>query len=439
MLLTDLPRDILLEILDRLWEDSQPNFSSEEFIFRCRSMIGVGATCRALRIAALPYIYSELSLSINREALCKFLNDYKYIAAYIRKLTFTYSDRLDSLSPFLVRNVISQCTGLQTLDIICYNDSTVLDYSARMILEWLPPESIQSIECLDIMTNMGDILQCVQRVGKLSVNGDFSKLQDLKLDGRLNNRSIFDLVPNEVGSEILPQVRKLSLKTWLKETGPLGAFIAKMLPNVESLHLETVEKLAYTILSAYVDLGTRITELQIAECHPIPIGIDTTIHAISPYHLCEIIPKLSHRLTKFTIPAESPDLSPVCHCLFRNIDDWPLLVELTLSGVTGCEGLKPDLLHSAMTELARTHPGATILLERGRDLMVDIKPKGPKTIAPVEIFERLSIPFDHFYPPSPYYDEFYDHDHDFDLDVEDAMEEYFENENYEDDDYYYGY
>lgn len=432
MLLRDLPRDIHLEILDRLWEDSQAE--------GCCDMIAVGATCRALRIAALPYIYSELSLGKNTEVLCKFLNDYKHIAAYTRKLTCISSDYLDTPCPFqnLVRNVIFHCTGLQKLDIICPHRERDIDYAARTILEWLPSESRQSLECLVIKTNLTDILQCVQMIANWTANKDFCKLQDLKLDGRFTNPKFLKVTPNEVGSEVLPQVRKLSLLSWALEPEPLGAFFAKMLPNVESLYLEMAPDLAHAILSTYIGLETRIAALEINEFFT-PFSFGTTVPTIYPDHLCELIPKLSRRLTKLAISAEVPDHSSFCHRLFKNIDDWPLLVELKLNAARGCKGLEPGLLRSAMTELARTHPEARMLLEQTLHIMVDFKPEGPKYIAPVEVFERLCMSADELYPVASDGDEFDDdHEHDFDLDMEDAMEEYFENyedEDYEEDDY----
>jgi hypothetical protein len=432
MLLLDLPRDILLEILDRLWEDTQANTGHEEFITGDCSMIRVGATCRTLRIAALPYIYSDLSLSSSKRALCKFLNEYKHLTAYVRKLTFSHvSAGLDEFSLHdLLRSVVLHCTGLQQLRIECYCVTT-FNYPALMILGWLPSESRQSLEYLDIRTDLADLLQCSQRVAKWSANKDFCKLQDLKLYGHFTPEA-HDVIPNEVGSEILPQVRKLWLEIRTKEPERVGVYFAKMLPNVESLYLDMSRKLVYTVLSTYVDLKTNITVLHINES--ATSFADITPLAIEPYHLCELIPKFSRRLTKFTISADMMlEHSPFCHRLFKDIDDWPLLVELKLRAAVGCVGLKPDLLHSAMTELARTHPEATMLLEQSSDIIVNFRPKGPKYIAPVEVFERLCT--QSIDQPHPYFsdgDEF-DDDHDFDLDIEDAMEEYAENESYEDD------
>ncbi|KAI5840300.1 hypothetical protein DFP73DRAFT_559481 [Morchella snyderi] len=433
MPLLALPRDILFEILDRLWEDAQVvdngsdgNNGCEGFTSGHRSMIWVGETCRALRTAALPYIYSDVALSSKNGVLCKFLDEYKCLTTYVRKITFIYSDIMD----IPLRSVILHCTRLRQLRIQSYYE-TPSGYPELMILKWLPSESKQSLEYLEIKTDLKSLLRCSQELAKWSAVNDFCKLQDLKLYSHYTDE-VLDIIPNEARSEILPQVRKLWLGISTKEPERVGPYFAKMLPNVESLYLDVPRNLVYTIMNTYIDLKSNITVLQINGNFA-----DGTPIATEPYHLCELIPKISRKLTKFTI---STDMvfkhSPFCHHLFKDIDDWPLLVELNLEAAMGCVGLRPDLLHSAITELARTRPEARMLLKQSSDIIVNCRPKGPKYIAPVEIFEGLckqSISsIVQLHPEFSDGDES-DDEQDFEHDIEDEMEGYFDDY---DDDYY---
>lgn len=455
MPLLALPREILLEILECLSKatsDPVVEYWEQESKFKRRNMLCAGATCRTLRAASLPYIYSEVTLQESGACLLRFLYDYKYILPYIRKLTYYYHE-LCSTPPLeeLFRDVLPHCTGLHSISALGWQ-SMEYGFSAPMSLEWIPSESRQSLECLHIETGLRDMLGCLQAVAKRSMeNKEFGRLKDLRLDSVMDhetytpefNNEVLKLLDLETSGKValekLPQVRSLRLEMHAEfgfVPGP-GILFAKMLPNIECLSLNSARKVTCTILNAYIDLKTKITELNIKE----PLRVEKC-----PEHLCEIISKLSHGLSKLNISigVEVDSVSTFCHALFRNIADWPLLADLTLEADRGClqhegrAGLDPGLMHHAMTELIRTHPQVRILLKQGAVALVDCE-EGLKYIAPVEAFENLLIPPE---IPGPLSEINFDLDIDFDdndyeHDIEDTIEDYYSGQGDFDDDINY--
>lgn len=247
------------------------------------------------------------------------------------------------------------------------------------LLGYLPTSSKQSIKTVIFHgLPLGGLLAHFKRM----LGGDFNSLQTVKMqscdvcnpyDVRRHREEQTQLMKDLLlhASAESPGALK-SIRSFLfdapfpyrltEETG-VGACFANAMPNLKSLFMITSSDVIYGALSAYADLGSQLTELTLTASYPSSSsGPRANPQRDTPQrnHFCEIISRLSRKLTKFAVHGTSE--MRICHTLFAP-KNWPSLELLNIRCLLGCEGIKPDILQSELEGLTRNRPGAALFME----------------------------------------------------------------------------
>lgn len=414
MSLLSLPCELIQDIIAQVFiSDSEAYPDTHPF---SPNILSLSQTCQLLQHLSISYLYSSDIAISDVEGLDGPFADYPNITTYIRRLKMYMPHimkgkglKSDSdLLPF--RTILRDCTKLKELSLkqiprvgFGRNIKTFFDDSGSLLL-YLAPSSVHSLETINIMyfRMQAALMQfkgllgrefCALKSVRISVSGNSGRAYSLGLAHAKRAESLLQGYLLETPPR-LESVRTFSFEA----TSPfnyngnhfnLGEFIAKAMPNVAVMKIETNPEVVYGVLSTYALLGSQLTELMV---RTVPHNWEKE----PPGKLfCEIFSKLSPNLTNLVIYGGQEMGLAICHKLLA--PEWPHLEELSIECWTGCEGIKPETLRERLETLANSRPRVSIAISRRyRPMLFDFKPgsrPGGNCIAPLGDFEHLATGF----------------------------------------------
>lgn len=431
MPLLSIPHELLLDIIGHV-VDSAPLTTSYSF----NGLKQLAHTCIVLRSLSITLIYA--SVTIRREAgqLGSLLVDYPHIATCVRRLKIEAPRIWAGDNQRLLRCILERCTRLRELVLEKLPGTGGLRTGFEdETLEYLPVESRRSMKTVAIHgLPLDGLLVHFRRM----LGGEFSALQTLKMRScdmcnpydvrrhREEQRQFMNAILLHASAE--PPGALKSVQSFLfdapfpyrlVEESDVGACLANAMPNLKFLSMVTSPDIIYGALSAYISLGSKLTELNLTGSYPSSSSSCSTrtnpqTNTLPRPHFCDIITKLSRNLTKFIIHGNSE--LRICHTLFisdpgSRAENWPNLDVLNIRCLLGCEGIKPSVLRLGLKHLARNRPGAVLLVEgRFHEKLISWNTRSPEVhntygvvladdvIASPDVFQRLNPPLQ---PPPP--------------------------------------
>lgn len=345
------------------------------------NFLSLSQTSRLLRSLSIVYTYSRIRIKWKdkEEKVILFLRSYPHLAACIRDLTIE-PKRLpatqleeDFKKELMVhfQAILESCPKLRKLSLclseVMRKDLRLYSFQAT-VLQYLNFNSMKSIKRLKLE---GQDMNAVLDHFKILLENEFNGLETIKImacnwavaETTLTEWRAPQLSLGTTASLVdkkLNLVRKLYFGAYtilesqvpIQDLSSAGTYFARKMPNVQVLDMSTYLCCIQSTLRTYVELGSQLTTLTLTtnDHHytPSPHGL----------HLCEVISKLSQRLTKFA----AWEL-PICHKLFLE-DNWPHIDSITIS-VTGgpnCAGIEPDQLRTGLIGLKFRRPRAHIFV-----------------------------------------------------------------------------
>lgn len=434
MPLLSIPHELLLDIIGHVADSAPPTTS-----YSINGLEQLAHTCVVLRSLSITLIYA--SVTIRREAgqLGSLLVDYPHLATCVRRLKIEAPGIWAGDSQRLLRRILERCAKLRELVLEKLPGTGGLRTGfGDETLEYLPVESRRSMKTVAFH---GLPLDGLLAHFKRMLNGEFSALQTLRMrssdvcnpydvhrhrEEQTQFMNALLLHASAGPSGALKSVQSFLFDApfpyRLAEESDVGACFANAMPNLKFLSMVTSPDVIYGTLSAYISLGSQLTELNLTGSYPSSSSCSArrtnpqTDTSPRP-HFCDIITKLSRNLTKFVIHGNSE--LRICHTLFvpspgGRAENWPNLDLLNIRCLLGCEGIKPSVLRLGLKRLTGNRPGAVILVEgRFHEKLISWNTHSPEgvpfhhtygftsvddVIASPDIFQRLNPPLQ---PPAP--------------------------------------